>query len=401
MHTAYPRHIAPYLKQQMGLYPAVTVTGPRQSGKTTLVRNCYPDFTYVLLENPDILEFAQDDPRGFLSQYNSHVIFDEIQNAPHLLSYLQGIIDNNQTNGQFILTGSHQLSLNQAVTQSLAGRTALLRLLPLSLAELEQRTSQPYWIKNTLLNDINPPSLSLYDACFQGGYPRVHQHAIPATQFYRDYVDTYVTRDLRQLLQVSDLSLFLKFMRLLASRSGQILNQTSLGNDVGVDHTTVRRWISVLETSYIIQLIQPYHHNFNKRTIKSPKCFFMDSGLLCYLLRIQSADELKTHPLIGQIFETFIYTELLKNFYHQNAEAPLYFWRDVSQKEIDFLIDHGQSALPVEVKSAQTLSRHFFKQLNNWLSLDQNPQKRGCLIYGGTDWQTRLNIDILPWYAVS
>lgn len=401
MPTAYPRHIALFLKQQMALYPAVTVTGPRQSGKTTLVRNCYPDFTYVLLENPDILEFAQDDPRGFLSQYKNHVIFDEIQNAPHLLSYLQGIIDNNQTNGQFILTGSHQLSLNQAATQSLAGRTALLRLLPLSLAELEQRTPQTYWTQNTLLNDIKQPSLSLYDACFQGGYPRVHQHTIPATQFYRDYVDTYVTRDLRQLLQVSDLSLFLKFMRLLASRSGQILNQTSLGNDVGVDHTTIRRWISVLETGYIIQLVQPYYQNFNKRITKSPKCFFMDSGLLCYLLRIQSADELKTHPLIGQIFETFIYTELLKNFYHQNAEAPLYFWRDTSQKEIDFLIDHGQSALPVEVKSAQTLSRHFFKQLNNWLSLDKNPQKRGCLIYGGADWQTRLNIDVLPWYVVS
>lgn len=398
---SYARHITRELKQQMAHYPVVTITGPRQSGKTTLVRNCFPDFTYVLLENPDVLEFATDDPRGFLAQYNNHIIFDEIQNAPHLLSYLQGMIDDSPENGRFILTGSHQFSLNQAITQSLAGRTAILRLLPLSLSELERRQAQTYWTDGTLHTDITQPAISLHDICFQGGYPRVHKHNIPATQFYRDYVDTYVTRDLRQLLQVSDLSLFLKFMRLLAGRSGQILNFSSLGNDAGVDHTTIRRWISVLEASYIIKLVQPYYQNFNKRIIKSPKCFFIDSGLLCYLLRIQSSNELESHPLIGQIFETFIFTELLKGFYHQNTESPLYFWRDVSQKEIDFLIDQGQTALPVEVKSAQTLSRQFFKQLHNWLALESNPQEKGCLVYGGTEWQSRQDVDVIPWFGVS
>lgn len=397
----YQRHIEKFLKEQMQYYPVVTVTGPRQSGKTTLIREAFPDFEYVLFEDVDTLEFATEDPRGFLAQHNSNVIFDEIQNAPEIISYLQGEIDSNNTNGRFILSGSQQFSLNEKLTQSLAGRTALLRLLPLSLSELLARAPQTYWSAGKLGKSMSEPNLSVYNYMLNGMYPRLHHSEIPPTQFYRDYVDTYVTRDLRQLLHVSNLNRFTSFLRLVAGRSGQILNLSSLADDAGVDHSTAQRWISVLETSYIIHLLQPHYQNFNKRLIKAPKLFFLDSGLLCYLLRIKSVSELQTHPLIGNIFETFVFTELYKSFLNANEEAPLYFWRDSAKKEIDFLLDQNNLSFPVEVKLGQTISKNYMQNMNYWLDFPKNKQDKGCLIYGGTEWQVRGNIQVLPWFAIS
>lgn len=397
----YKRQIAESLKKSMKQYPAVTVTGPRQSGKTTLAKETFPNFDYVLLEDPDTLEFAENDPRGFLNKHNEHVIFDEIQNAPHLFSYLQGKIDENEKAGRYILSGSQQFSLNEKISQSLAGRTALLRLLPLSLSELENRPSQTYWSEKKLNDGMKKPKHSCYDIMLQGMYPRLHKNNISPTEFYRDYVDTYVTRDLRKLLEVNNLSKFMTFLRLIAGRSGQLVNLQSLGNDAGVDHTTVKRWLSILETSYIIFLLQPHHKNFNKRLIKAPKLFFLDTGLMCYLLRIKNVDELQHHPLIGSIFETFIFTELYKNFSHSNEKLPLYFWRDRTGNEVDFLIDRGLDLLPIEVKSSQTLSSSLLKNIKHWLSLKDNSQKNGALIYGGNEWRLSENIQTIPWYGIS
>ncbi len=397
----YERTIQQHLTMQMSRYPAVTVMGPRQSGKTTLVRETYPDFEYVLFEDRDTLEFAKNDPRGFLDRYNDPVIFDEIQNSPDIISYLQGEIDNKKTNGHYILSGSHQFSLNEKISQSLAGRTAILRLLPLSLAELNSRTTQTYWLDGKLNQSISQPTHSVYEHIIKGMYPRLHKNNIPPYPFYRDYVETYVTRDLRQLLEVTNLNRFQTFLRLAAGRSGQLLDLSNLADAAGVDHSTARRWISVLEASYVIYLLQPHHKNFNKRLIKSPKLFFLDSGLLCYLLRIRNVTDLETHPLIGSIFETFIFTELYKNFLNADEEAPLYFWRDYSKKEIDFMIDRGQTLLPIEVKSGKTISSNYLNTLQYWLNLKDNPQETGCLIYGGNDWIIRKKIQTIPWYAVS
>ena len=396
----YKRTIQHHLKQQMSHYPAVTITGPRQSGKTTLIREAYPDFDYVLLENLDDLEFAEEDPRGFLDQHSNHVIFDEIQNCPKLISYLQGLIDEDQSTGRFILSGSQQLSLNEKISQSLAGRTAMLRLLPLSLAELVGRPPQSYWLSQQLTQP-EPPPQSLYQYLLNGMYPRLHKNSIPAHQFYRDYVETYVTRDLRQLLEISNLNRFQTFLRLAAGRSGQLLELSGLADDAGVDHSTARRWISILEASYIVHLLQPHHQNFNKRLIKSPKLYFLDTGLLCYLLRIHNTNELETHPLIGHIFETFVFTELYKNFLNADEEPPLYFWRDYSKKEIDFMIDRGAELFPIEVKLGQTISSSYFKTIDYWLNLKNNPQEKSCLIYGGLKRSQRNSTQIIPWHAVS
>lgn len=397
----FRRHIKTFLTQAMQHYPAVTLTGPRQSGKTTLLRNSFPDFKYVLLENNDVREFANEDPHGFLEQYNQKVIFDEIQNVPKLLSYLQGVIDSDSSNGRFILSGSQQLLLNQNISQSLAGRTALLRLLPLTLSELLSQPAQTYWQDHNLRSDSIIPNKNLYDYLLSGMYPRLHNNDIEPFKFYRDYVETYVTRDLKSLLNVGDLNLFTKFLRLCAGRTGQICNFSSLADDAGVDHTTASRWISVLEASYIIKLLEPHHVNFNKRLVKSPKLYFLDTGLLCYLLKIRNTKDLASHPLIGNIFENFAFTEIYKTFLNADEEAALYFWQDYRKKEIDFMIDYGQSLFPIEVKAGKTITKSYFNNLNYWLNMEQNPQTSGSLIYAGNETIIRNNIQIIPWFCIS
>ncbi|NGX39124.1 MAG: hypothetical protein KR126chlam1_00445 [Chlamydiae bacterium] len=395
------RNLAKYLKHYLTKYPIVTITGPRQSGKTTLTQKICSDYQYVSLEEPDTLEYATEDPRGFLEAYPERVIFDEVQQAPELFSYLQSNVDRDPRPGRFILTGSQQFLLNQRISQTLAGRIARLTLLPLSLSELCKRPSQQLWDSGKLKKSSEPPK-SLFFYLLSGMYPRLHEHRLDPQQFFRDYIDTYVTKDLQQLLHVGDLRSFQNFLRMLAGRCGQRVNLTSLGNDLGVAHTTIKRWLSVLEASYIITLLEPCYNNFNKRLIKSPKIYFLDPGLLCFLLRIKKEEDLRFHPQIGGIFETFVISELIKSYYHHDQAPPLYFWQELAGQEIDVMIDQGQSLLfPIEIKSSSTLSQKFFDNLNNWLDMKENPQTKGCLIYGGKEWQKRKNIQVIPWYGVS
>ena len=395
------RHLSNHLTGYLRKYPIVTVTGPRQSGKTTLTQKTCKHYKYVSLEDPDNLEYATEDPRGFLDAYSENVIFDEAQQAPKLFSYLQGEVDRDPRPGRFVLTGSQQFLLNQKISQTLAGRAARLTLLPLSLAELCQRNHQTLWHTGALFQPPPPPK-NLYAYLFSGLYPRLYEHDLNPQQFFRDYINTYVTKDLQQLLHVGDLRAFQNFLRLLAGRSGKRVNLTSLGNDLGVAHTTIKRWLSVLEASYIITLFEPYYANFNKRLVKSPKIYFLDTGLLCYLLRIKQVEDLRFHSQIGGIFETFVISELIKSFYHHDQEPPLYFWQEKTGQEIDVMIDQGQSLLvPLEVKSTQTLNQKLFENLHYWLKLEGNPQETGYLVYGGKQWQKRKNIQVIPWYAIS
>jgi predicted AAA+ superfamily ATPase len=395
------RFLEERLKELSLQYPIVALTGPRQSGKTTLAKLVFPDYQYVSLEDPDNREFAENDPRGFLNKYSIKVVLDEIQRVPSLFSYLQTAVDENPSNGRFILTGSQQFLLNEKISQSLAGRTTLLCLLSFSLAELNKRQQQQFWQNNNVNQVSAPLEKNVFEVIHAGFYPRIHDRNLEPQQWYRDYFETYVTKDVKNLLNIGDSKTFEQFLRLLAGRSGQLLNLTSLGNDSGVSHTTARRWISILEASYIIKLLQPHFNNFNKRMIKAPKIYFLDSGLLCYLLRIASAKNLATHPLLGGIFETFIIGEIMKWYTHQGKEAPLYFWRDRSGDEIDLVIDRGERLYPVEIKASQTISAGLFKNLKTWLALKGNKQTSGALVYGGNDFQTRENIQIIPWYAVS
>lgn len=396
MPVVIKRYLEKPLKKLARKYPIVTMTGPRQSGKTTLARHAFPGYRYVSLEDPDTRLYAADDPRGFLADYDERVIIDEVQRVPNILSYLQTSVDERPTAGRYILTGSQQLLLNEKISQSLAGRSAILRLLPFSLAELLGRKLGKEWLRRK----ARRPEKSLFEVMRTGFYPRIHDRKLDPGQWYRDYFETYITRDVRVLLEIGDLKSFEKFVFLLAARSGQLLNLTSLGNDTGVSHTTAKRWISILEASYIIMQLQPHFRNFNKRLIKAPKIYFLDPGLLCYLLKIHSAGELSRHALVGQIFETFIVGELLKWHTHQGKESPLFFWRDRSGAEIDLLIESAAGLFPVEIKAAQTVTPTLLKPIKDWLNLPGNKAERGVLVYGGGSDQSRNKINVAPWYAI-
>ena len=395
-----PRHL---LKQLLALarkYPIVTLLGPRQSGKTILTQLAFPNYQYVSLEDLDQREFALHDPRGFLEKYNRRVILDEIQRVPSLFSYLQTQVDMNPEAARFILTGSHQFQLNEKISQTLTGRTVILKLFPFSLAEICRRVPQLYWVSGKLTKSLEP-SHTLYYYLFHGFYPRIYDKKLPPRQFYRDYLETYVTREVRELVNIGDLSKFDTFLRLLAGRTGQRVNLTSLGNDAGLSHPTIKKWLSILEASYVIHLLLPHFENFHKRLMKSPKIYFLDTGLLCYLLRIQSVDDLYHHPYLGAIFESFVFSEIYKTFSHQSEEAPLYFWQDRVGHEIDLLIDQGRVLFPIEIKASKTLIASFFKYIQSWFDLPGNKQKEGCLVYGGNEWMKRKTIQIIPWYGIS
>jgi uncharacterized protein len=395
----YQRNISIFFKNYLKQYPIVAITGPRQSGKTTLAIKTCPEYEYVSLEDPDNLDFAMTDPRGFLDYYSNNIIIDEAQKAPLLFSYLQTNVDKNSTPGRYVLTGSQQFLLNSKISQSLAGRCARLTLLPLSLAELHKRPAQEIWQKNKLIK-INKPVNDYSYYLYKGLYPRIHENNLDPRQFYRDYIDTYVTKDLQELLHVSDLKTFTTFLRMIAGRCGQKVNLTSLGNDLGISHTTIKRWLHVLEASYIIILLEPYYNNFNKRLIKTPKIYFLDPGLLCYLLRITNEKDVQTNPFLGGIFETFIISELIKHYYHHDMKPPIYFWQDRSKHEIDVILENViQRQLPIEIKSAKTVSNNFLNNINYWLK--NNTNNDGFLIYGGSNWNKRNNIQIIPWFGVS
>lgn len=348
-------------------YPVVTIIGPRQSGKTTLAKQVFPSKSYVNLENPDVRSLALSDPRGFLSQYPHGAILDEIQRAPILLSYIQVIVDEKDQKGMFILTGSHQLELQQAVSQSLAGRTALLTLLPMSIEELSRANV----------------ALSLDGYILKGGYPRIYKDSLDPTKAYRNYFQTYVEKDLRQLIQVKDLAQFEKFVRLCAGRVGQIINMEEIGGEIGVSSHTVKEWISILEASFIIFRLQPYFENFGKRIIKSPKLFFVDVGLATYLLGIENEMQLSRDPLRGHLVENLVLLELMKWRFNHGLDAQLYYYRDVQKNEVDIIFKDANLLVPIEVKSSQTYNSDFLKNLLFFQKLVKDRAPQGYLIYSG------------------
>jgi predicted AAA+ superfamily ATPase len=397
-----PRAITAKLRALASRFRAVYLGGPRQSGKTTLARATFPALPYVSLEDPDEREFAATDPRGFLARFPAGAVLDEVQRVPTILSYLQRVIDDSRTPGRFVLTGSQQFLLMRGVSQSLAGRVAVVTLPPFSLAEL---TEVP-WFDPARLDTIRPgrvlPSFTLEWLLRQGLFPAVHDTGADAFDWMASYYRTYVERDVRELLAIGDLEAFGRFVRLCAGRTGQLLNLSSLGSDAGVTHTTARRWLSVLVTSGLVYLLQPHHANFSKRLIKSPKLYLLDSGLLCYLLRIARDADVATHPLRGAIFETFVVSELFKGFAASGQEPPLYFWRDQSGHEVDVIIDLGSRLVPVEVKSGRTVAGDFFAGLEYWLGLPGNAEKQGVLVHGGDDQpHRRRGHTVRPWFACS
>jgi len=365
-------------------FPVIAIVGPRQSGKTTLSQITFPKHRYISLEDYDIRTLAQTDPRKFLSEYPTEfgIILDEIQHVPELLSYMQTIVDREKKNGYFIVTGSQNFLVDEVITQTLAGRMAVLTLLPLSISELENSDLLPAKIETLV---------------YKGSYPRVYAADVSVDRLYANYIRLYVERDVRQIKNVSDLRMFQKFMRLCAGRIGQVLNLTSLGNDCGINHSTAKAWISLLETSYVVFLLYPYYKNFGKRLIKSPKLYFIDTGIACSLLKIRSAQELSDHYLRGGLTESLIISDFLKQQYNLDQQPSLYFWRDNTGNEIDCIIDESKYPISVEIKAGKTVAPDFFKEINYWNRITNNPQAPKYLVYGGTENQSWPQAKVLSW----
>ncbi len=371
--------MAKYAATAFAKYPVITITGPRQSGKTTLARHTFAGKPYANLENPVTRQFAEEDPVAFLGQYPQGAIIDEIQRVPELLSYIQVIVDEKRENGLFVLTGSQQFELMHGISQSLAGRTALLKLLPLSIAELATRFS---------------PGVD--EMLFRGFYPRIYDQDIAPDQAYGDYFETYVERDLRQLVNVKNLSLFQRFVKLCAGRCGQLLNLNSLANDTGISHSTAREWMTVLEASYIVFLLQPFHANIGKRLVKSPKIYFYDVGLASWLMGIEEQRQIATHPLRGGLFENMCVMEALKYRYHRGKRNNLFFYRDSNGNEVDILYTKGEEILPIEVKSGQTITSAWFRNLKSFRTLLPGKSSlKSCLVYGGETEQFRQDVHVI------
>lgn len=348
-------------------FPVVTLTGPRQSGKTTLVRALFSNLPYVSLEEPDIRQEAFSDPRGFLSNFRHGAVLDEIQHTPDLFSYIQTIVDNDPS-VHFILSGSSNFLLMEKVTQTLAGRSAVLQLLPFSLSELEQGGHVFEQYEN---------------AIFTGQYPRIYDQGITPTDFYPAYLQTYVERDVRLLKNITDINAFIQFTQLCAGRIGQLLNYASLANDAGISPNTAKAWLSVLETAYIVYRLQPYFKNYNKRLVKSPKLYFYDTGLACSLLGIHSADQVHSHFLKGGLFENLVLNEFIKRFRGKGERNMPFFWRDRNGKEIDCLLPVKDQYKAIEIKAGKTISRSYFQNLKIWNKLTGGTGPKGCVIYGG------------------
>jgi hypothetical protein len=395
------RTLSQKLSSLAGQFPVVTITGPRQSGKTTLTKMMFANHAYVSLEEPHEREFALSDPRGFLNRYKKGVILDEIQRTPELLSYIQGIVDTGVDSGKFILTGSQQFHLSAKVNQTLAGRTAIVHLLPFSLDELRELPSRDPWAWSDLPKPRKAPAFNLETMLYRGFYPRIHDQGLAPQDWLAGYYQTYVERDVREVSNIGNLEIFQRFVRLCAGRTGQLLNLSSLANDCGISHTTARQWISILQAGFIIHLLPPHFNNFSKRIIKSPKLYFIDTGLLCYLLRIREPADLTDHAMRGAIFETYVVSELFKAFVHRGETPPLYFWRDRTGHEVDVLIDTGKQLIPIEIKSGTTIGGSFFEGLRYFMALGPKIARTGVMIHGGADLYERENFIVLPWFQAT
>ena len=381
-----PRQASGKLLQLAQQFRAVAILGPRQSGKTTLVKACFPEKPYVSLETPTMRRFALEDPVQFLRQYPDGAIFDEIQRAPELLSWLQQDLDENPSvRGKFVLTGSNNLLLLENITQTLAGRIAHIELLPFSVAELQALPEA--------LSDINT-------LLWKGGYPPVQADGIGPEDWFSMYIRTYVERDVRQIKNIENLLLFERFLSLCAGRVGQEINYSALSNELGVDRKTIQSWLGILQASYLVYLLPPFYNNFQKRVLKTPKLYFFDTGLACALLQISQPNMLSLHPFRGALFENFIVTELIKNRFNQGKRSNLYFWRESSGNELDVILDEGLRQFPIEIKSGQTIQSAWEKGILYWQQL--TGQSGGLILHGGSENQRRSGgIDFLSWEKVA
>ncbi len=381
-----PRVAASTVRRLAVGFPVLALTGPRQSGKTTLAKAEFPDKPYASLENPDEREFAQSDPRRFLARFPEGAVLDEVQRVPQLLSWLQGLVDERKRMGDFILTGSAQFDLMAGLTQTLAGRIGRVELLPLSGAEL-----------GAAAEGLAPIPSSLDGLLLKGGYPALYDRPLAPADWFGNYVSTYVERDVRQLLSVRDLSLFQRFLRLCAARSGQLLNLASLGADCGISAVTAREWLGVLEASYLVMRLPPYHRNFGKRLVKTPKLYFLDVGLMAWLLGIRDARTIETHAARGALFETWVVSELVKQRFNDGQSAELYFWRDSTGLEVDVVFEQPGGLQAIEIKSGATVAADWLGPLMRWQALSGEAGPPPWLVFGGEGRYVRQGVEFVGW----
>lgn len=373
------RSITAHLKQMLTQFPVISLTGPRQSGKTTLLRAAFPDYQYYNLERMDYRQLIMADPVGFLKDKGTKIIFDEVQHAPELFSYLQVFSDERNESGQYILSGSQSFLLNERISQSLAGRVHINHLFPFDINEIQ------------FFGETNWQQLIV-----KGFYPGIYDRGIAPGHFYPSYIQTYVDRDVRSLKNIGDLATFSRFLRLCAGRTGQVLNLSSLANDAGVAVNTAKSWLSLLQASFIVYLVQPYYKNFSKRIIKAPKLYFYDMGIVASLLNIQQSSDINNHYLQGALFENLIISELIKVKYHLGGNPQLYYWRESNGTEVDCLIElPGQKLLAIEIKAGQTFHKEYLKNLKTFSKGMQNI--KNVLVYGGSESMDLTNFSIIPW----
>lgn len=385
MRSFINRRIAEHIGAQRSKFPVLAVTGPRQSGKTTLLKSLFPDYRYVSLENPDVRAFAEDDPVAFMAEYADNVILDEVQRAPQLFSYIQTAVDESGLMGQFILSGSQNFHLLKSITQTLAGRVALFKLLPLDLQELSASGMLPQ---------------EYTDAAVRGFYPALFHRDIDSTIFYTNYVQTYVEKDVTELINIKNVRAFRTFLGLCANRAGQLLNVNALANECDIAYATAKAWMGILESSYITFLLYPYHENFGKRLVKTPKLYFYDTGLLCHLLGISDGSQLKLNRLKGNVFENMVVAEFHKANQHLYLHRQYYFWQDSNANEIDILQKTADSFRAYEVKATQTINRDLFKGLDRFAHAAAPTNVIKTLIYGGNEDQQRTNYTVQSWQHI-